>query len=109
MNYEQEQGMDDAIEKWLNERHKDRWKEYTSNRFLAAMLGIETRRRWLNDKKQDPMASAYFAGCLIFETALEHWCRAGGNGHHCAQSYVGFIEVFLADHEAAHQEAIGPK
>ncbi len=38
---------------------------------------------------------SYDAVCWLFETVLEHGCKAGGNGHHVAQKFVSVIEELV--------------
>jgi hypothetical protein len=92
------------IHNWVIQELNGRYKDFVSDKFLSHLLfqrvqhitwGIkpshESHLPHPFDRRQQ---IAYDVGCHIFESNLEHHCRAGGNGHHVAQSFDACIKAF---------------
>lgn len=84
-----------------------RYREHVPDRFLIELImyrmdsGSPHRKECphtvaeLTFLDRDPN-EAYIAVCFIFERILEHGCRAGGNGHHVAQSFQAHMDKCAA-------------
>jgi len=79
-----------------------RYKNHCSDDFLTALilrqLDCEYRNRgllYIELMLRGNMNAAYDAVCWIFESILEHRCKAGGNGHHVAQNFAKTMEEFF--------------
>ena len=90
-----------VVEKFVAEKLDGRYRDHCSDKMLAALimfhLGEASRREPEKCLAQvviegDPNA-AYDAVCWLFEHVLEDKCRAGGNGHHVAQSFCEAMAV----------------
>lgn len=91
----------------LNGRFRDHCSDAMLTEVLMLRFCCEPYRgehaiRALATLAEDPNA-AYDAACPIFERALEHGCRAGGNGHHVAQAFGAFMEAALANNQGEPQ------
>ena len=65
--------------------------QYGSMTFGAAMLAGDSN-------------AAYGAACPVFESILEHHCRAGGNGHHVAQAFCAHMQAALENTKTTDAE-----
>lgn len=92
------------IKKFVGEVLARRYESHASDPMIVSLilsrLGEPSRRE--SDKclgqimtEGDPNA-AYEAARWLFETVLEHGCRAGGNGHHVAQSFSEYVGLELS-------------
>lgn len=92
------------IGQWVEKTLNGRYREYVSDKFLSFLLTQDLRSIIYDakPKEEDHLEHpycrrdqiAYSAGCRVFESNLEHNCRAGGNGHHVAQSFATCINSF---------------
>lgn len=83
------------------------YRAHCSDKLLTAVIISRLSRRTRHDSMKTVAeaiidgdnSGAYDSVCLIFETILEHECRAGGNGHHVAQSFAAAMEGVKAKPE----------
>lgn len=75
-----------------------RYQKYVSDEFLVSILskGVYGGFSFNQNFNQRPHIGqiAYDVACSVFESTLEHDCRAGGNGHHVAQDYSKLFNDF---------------
>jgi len=92
------------IEQWVSKELDGRYRDQVSDKFLSHLL-VQGMRAIVYDTKPREEQHldhpynrrdniAYNEGCRIFESILEHGCRAGGNGHHVAQDFATCINSF---------------
>jgi len=85
----------DFVKNVLNQRYK----EHCSDELLVLLVKYSLLTATYHNKEITKLNAiiagdenmAYEAVCYIFETILEHGCKAGGNGHHVAQSFAKFF------------------
>lgn len=86
------------IDKFVKESLRGRYREHVGDAFLTYLLLLGSRGIFNQDVMgcvKTPENLAYEAACSIFESNLEHHCRAGGNGHHVAQDFAKHIKGFI--------------
>lgn len=119
MKYEEKEIILPIVRGFINEDLQGRYKEHASDKMLEALIMQRMQESW---KDHDPFISrghsllrgdinvAYDAVCVIFESILEHGCRAGGNGHHVAQRFSAYckhaLSASLEDQAEATAEVI---
>ena len=92
MNQKQEEALRPIVEKWVTGLN-GRFREHISDKCLVGVLLHQLDRGYICGKScaaailDDSNFAAYESAVWLFEKVLEHECRAGGNGHHVAQSY----------------------
>ena len=97
MNHQAEEKIETHVAAFVANLH-GRFREHCSDEMLVGVLmqrlcrepyRDSTRAQALLDGDRDV---AYDAACPIFELILEYRCRAGGNGHHVAQSFCAHMD-----------------
>lgn len=93
-----------SLDRFVAEQLNGRYREHVSDAFLSRLLFTKLRGICYSTKPVREMhlehpydrrsEIAYHVGCPVFELILEHHCRAGGNGHHVAQSLAAWMEEF---------------
>ena len=95
MNQKQEEALRPIVEKWVTGLN-GRFREHISDKCLVGVLLHQLDRSYFYKNATPSCAAAildgsnsaaYESAVWLFEKVLEHECRAGGNGHHVAQSY----------------------
>jgi hypothetical protein len=102
--YERTEQLRAYISSWVQTELDGRYREYVSDVFLTSLLldGLQPILRKSKPKGEEHLEHpferraqlAYAVGCTMFESRLEHDCKAGGNGHHVAQWFAEHIEQF---------------
>jgi hypothetical protein len=69
-----------------------RYEEYVSDQFIVSYLVWSFMDEVYQSKHGRRMNIAYKAAVGLFETILEHGCKAGGNGHHVAQDFASMFD-----------------
>lgn len=90
-----EEKIQPAVEAFVKDELAGRYKEHCSDTMLVGLIMWQLG----NSSRRDPSRSigellyggdasgVYDAVCWLFESVLEHKCRAIGNGHHVAQNF----------------------
>jgi hypothetical protein len=101
--HDKEEALKEHISRFVAETLNGRYKGYICDTLLTMWLFFGVRKivhaPYQGEEHLEPAFErreniAYDAGCPIFESALEHACRAGGNGHHVAQSFAAHMKEF---------------
>ena len=90
-----------VVKKFVAETLAGRYQQHCSNNMLEALIIFHLGnpcRRYENRCLAEASIlgdgnAAYEAVCWLFEHVLEYKCRAGGNGHHVAQSFSEAMSV----------------
>lgn len=85
----------------LNGRYKEFISDIMLKHLLTERILKEYRIKYPATDEEEMLrynlhVVAYHIGCEIFESILEHECKAGGNGHHVAQDLA---TKFIANEE----------
>jgi len=100
MNVLQQQKLEELTQTFIDEKLDGRYREHVSDVFLKALM-VRSCAPKAASIIDGHSTVGYEAVCFIFESILEYRCRAGGNGHHVAQSFQAFIEDYAKLHPAA--------
>lgn len=95
-----------VVEKFVAGKLQGRYKDHASDQMLTTLimyhLGNPSRREpekcLAHVMVEGDGSAAYEATCWLFESVLEHGCRAGGNGHHVAQSFCEAMSILSEPH-----------
>jgi hypothetical protein len=96
MTESQEEKLTDLVKQFIDQKLDGRYLVHVSDAFLAALMVRSCAPKVKEILEGDPN-EAYSGVCYIFENILEHKCRAGGNGHHVAQSFQIFANNWVAN------------
>jgi hypothetical protein len=95
------QKLEPVIQEFVEEKLKERYKDHCTDKMLVSIIMNLIRLSSTSDicvgeamLKDNGNCHAYYIGCMIFESILEHGAGAGGNGHHVAQDFQVFIEKY---------------
>jgi hypothetical protein len=94
-----------VIREFVTHILNQRYVKHCSDDFLVSLIKYSLLTATHHNKeltKLDAIIAgdeniAYEAVCYIFESILEHECKAGGNGHHVAQSFAKFFNGHFLD------------
>lgn len=89
MNDAETEKIEALVEAFITEKLDGRYREFVSDRFLKSLM-VRSCAPQAKQILAGDLNAAYSSVCYIFESLLEHGCRAGGNGHHVAQSFQMF-------------------
>ena len=81
------------IQKFIKETLNGRYKDHVSDTFIEAYLMRQFKDIYFSNPKNTLENIAYKAASPLFEVLLEHECKAGGNGHHVAQSFCSYFLI----------------